>query len=305
MLKIVFMGTPQFSVPILEALIERYDVVGVVTQPDKRVGRKQELVFSPVKECAMKHQIPVFQPEKIRKEYEDIIALNPDLIVTAAYGQIVGTKLLNYPKYHAINVHGSLLPKYRGGAPIQHAIMNGDKKTGITIMYMAKEMDAGDMLAKKELTITDEDTSGTIFEKLSYIGRDLLLEVIPKLISGDIIPEKQDETQVTFAYNITKEEEKLDFNKPSIQLFNQIRALNPNPIAYMMLGNDIIKVYKAALSNVSHQLLPGSIVSVTKRGFLMACGQNTCLEILEVQPSGKKVMKASDFANGALRKYMK
>lgn len=305
MLKIVFMGTPQFSVPILEALIEKYDVIGVVTQPDKRVGRKQELVYSPVKECALKHQIPIFQPEKIRKEYEDIIALNPDLIVTAAYGQIVGTKLLNFPKYRSINVHGSLLPKYRGGAPIQHAIMNGDKVTGVTIMYMAKEMDAGDMLAKKELPITDEDTSGTIFEKLSYLGRDLLLEVIPKLIKGEIIPEKQDDNQVTFAYNITKEEEKLDFNKTSLQLFNQIRALNPNPVAYMMLGNDIIKVFKASLSDVSHQLLPGSIVAVTKRGFLIACGQNTCLEILEVQPSGKKVMKASDFANGALRKYMK
>lgn len=305
MLKIVFMGTPQFSVPILEALIEKYDVIGVVTQPDKRVGRKQELVYSPVKECALKHQIPIFQPEKIRKEYEDIIALNPDLIVTAAYGQIVGTKLLNFPKYRSINVHGSLLPKYRGGAPIQHAIMNGDKVTGVTIMYMAKEMDAGDMLAKKELPITDEDTSGTIFEKLSYLGRDLLLEVIPKLIKGDIIPEKQDDNQVTFAYNITKEEEKLDFNKTSLQLFNQIRALNPNPVAYMMLGNDIIKVFRASLSDVSHQLLPGSIVAVTKRGFLIACGQNTCLEILEVQPSGKKVMKASDFANGALRKYMK
>ncbi len=305
MLKIVFMGTPSFSVPILEALIEKYDVIGVVTQPDKRVGRKQEIKFSPVKEVAIKYNIPVFQPEKIRTDYEKIMELKPDLIVTAAYGQIIGTKLLNCPKYRSINVHGSLLPKYRGGAPIQHAIMNGEKKTGITIMYMAKAMDAGDILAMRELPIAEDDTSGSLFEKLSYLGRDLLLEVIPKLVKGEITPKKQNEEEATFAYNITKDEEKIDFNKTSSQLYNQIRALNPNPIAYMVLGNDIIKVYKARVFNETHQKMVGSIIKVTKQGFVMACGESSTLEILEVQPSGKKSMKASDFANGALRKYIK
>ena len=182
MLRIVFMGTPEFSVPILEALIEKYEVIGVVTQPDKCVGRKKELVASPVKQCALAHNIKVFQPEKIRKEYEDIVALNPDLIVTAAYGQLVGMKLLNAPKYRSINVHASLLPKYRGGAPIHQAIKNGDKETGITIMYMEKEMDAGDILGVRKVKIEDSDTCGSMFNKLSLVGRDLLLETIDKLV---------------------------------------------------------------------------------------------------------------------------
>ena len=166
MLRIVFMGTPEFSVPILEALIEKYDVIGVVTQPDKCVGRKKELVASPVKQCALAHNIKVFQPKKIRKEYEDIVALNPDLIVTAAYGQLVGMKLLNAPKYRSINVHASLLPKYRGGAPIHQAIKNGDKETGITIMYMEKEMDAGDILGvrKVKIVLKKDQPTGVLTE---------------------------------------------------------------------------------------------------------------------------------------------
>lgn len=304
MLKIVFMGTPSFSVPILEALIEKYDVVGVVTQPDKLVGRKQERKFSPVKECAIQHQIPVFQPTKIRTEYQDIIALQPDIIVTAAYGQIVGMKLLNAPKYRSINVHASLLPKYRGGAPIHEAIKQGETKTGVTIMYMEKQMDAGDILAVAELPILEEDTGGTIFEKLSFLGRDLLMETIPLLIEGKIEPIKQKEEDATFAYNVTKEEEKLNFNLPARAVVNHIRAYNPSPIAYMELGEDTVKVYQAAVSSEKHDATPGTILKKTKQGFLVACGENTTIEILEVQPSGKRIMKASDFANGALRKYL-
>lgn len=304
MLKIVFMGTPEFSVPILEALIEKYDVIGVVTQPDKCVGRKQELTFSPVKECALKHNIKVFQPQNIRKEYQDIIDLSPDLIVSAAYGQIVGMKLLNSPKYRSINVHGSLLPSYRGGAPIQRAIMNGDKTTGITIMYMEKGMDEGDILGMKSIPILDSDTSGTLFEKLSVVGRDLLMEVIPKLINNEITPIKQDPSKATFAYNIQKEEEQLDFSLPASCVFNHIRALNPAPGGFIMLGNDKIKIFEAKVSNETHNQEVKTILKKTKNGFLMACGNNTAIEILTVQPSGKKIMKASDFANGALRKYL-
>ena len=304
MLKIVFMGTPSFSVPILEALIEKYQVIGVVTQPDKMVGRKREIVYSPVKECAIKHNIPLFQPERIRNDYENIMALNPDLIVTAAYGQIVGMKLLNSPKYRSINVHASLLPKYRGGAPIHAAIKNGDSYTGVTIMYMEKAMDAGDILGTVKVPILDTDDCGSMFEKLSLVGRDLLLEVIPKLINGEITPIKQNESDATFAYNVTKEEEKLDFNLPARSVFNHIRAYNPNPVAYMLLGNDSIKVYSSRVSDETHHTTPGEVIKITKNGFLMACGENTTLEILEVQPSGKKRMSARDFGNGALRKYL-
>ena len=305
MLKIVFMGTPTFSVPILEALISKYEVIGVVTQPDKKVGRKQEVKYSPVKECALSHNIPIFQPIKIRNEYEDIMALNPDLIVTAAYGQIVGMKLLNSPKYRSINVHASLLPKYRGGAPIHEAIKKGESKTGVSIMYMEKAMDAGDILGVKEVEITKEDNCGTMFEKLSYAGRDLLMEVIPLLIEGKIIPIKQNESEATFAYNVTKEEEKIDFSKTATEVFNHIRAYNPYPVAHMDLGSDTVKLYDSLVSSETHNTEPGTILKATKKGFLVACGNNTVIEILEVQPSGKRVMKASEFANGALRKYLK
>ena len=304
MLKIVFMGTPSFSVPILEALIDKYEVIGVVTQPDKLVGRKQIVTPSPVKECALKHNIKVFQPEKIRLEYEEIMNLNPDIIVTAAYGQIVGMKLLNSPKFRSINVHASLLPLYRGGAPIHKAIMDGQKETGISIMYMEKQMDAGDILAQRSIPILDSDNCGTMFEKLSYLGRDLLLETIEKLVNNEITPIKQNEEDATFAYNISKEEELIDFTKEAKDVFNHIRALNPNPIAYMLLGEEKVKVYDSVVTNLKHNYECGKIYLGEKSKVLVACGNNTVIELLSVQPSGKKVMSARDYANGALRKFL-
>lgn len=304
MLKIVFMGTPSFSVPILEALIEKYEVIGVVTQPDKLVGRKRELVMSPVKECALKHNIRVFQPVKIRTEYEDIVALKPDLIVTAAYGQIVGMKLLNCPKYRSINVHASLLPKYRGGAPIHQAIKDGNTKTGITIMYMEKAMDAGDILSQVVIPITDSDNCGTMFEKLSYAGRDLLLDTIDKLVEGKIEPIKQNEEEVSFAYNVTKEEELLDFNMVATDVYNHIRAYNPSPIAYMLVNDEVIKVYEAKLTDYTHNMENGKLFLKDKSRVLVTCGKGTILELLIIQLSGKKPMAAKDAANGALRKYL-
>lgn len=303
-LRIVFMGTPSFSVPILEALIEKYDVIGVVTQPDKEVGRKRILTPSPVKECALKHNLPLFQPKRIRKEYLDIVALNPDLIVTAAYGQIVGMELLNSPKYRSINVHGSLLPKYRGGAPIQRSILNGDSETGITIMYMEKAMDAGDILNQRAIPILDEDNNETLFEKMSLLGRDLLMETIPLLIEGKITPVKQNEELVTYAYNIEPEDEVLDFTKDARSVFNHIRALSPAPGAYTILNDEKIKIFSSRLTNLTHSEKPGSIINVSKKGFMIACGNNTVLDILEVQQTGKKRMQARDFVNGALRKYL-
>lgn len=310
MLKIVFMGTPEFSVPILEALYNTYEVVGVVTQPDKFVGRKKELQMSPVKKFALEKGLKIFQPIKIREEYEDIIALNPDLIVTAAYGQIVGMKLLNAPKYKSINVHGSLLPKHRGGAPIQRAIMNGDKVTGITIMYMAKKMDAGDILAQKELEILDNDTSTTLFEKMSLLGRDLLMETIPNLIEGKITPIKQDEEAATFSYNIESAEEEIAFTKDARVIERTLRALLDEPGMYFYFNgfkdpNDRIKVYDLKVGNTTHNVNPGEIVNINKKYFTMACGNNTTIDIYEVQPVGKKRMKAVDFINGGLKKYRK
>lgn len=310
MLKILFMGTPSFSVPILEALIEKYDVIGVVTQPDKEVGRKKILTPSPVKECALKHNIKVYQPLKIRAEYQELIDLNPDIIVTAAYGQIVGTKLLFSPKYKAINVHGSLLPSYRGGAPIQRSIMNGDKYTGITIMYMEKGMDSGDILAQTRVDIADNETTTTLFEKMSYAGRDLLMDVLPKLIEGKITPIKQDESKVTFSYNILPEEERIDFNNDAKTIYNQIRALLNEPCAYFNFIDfpddvDRMKVHWAEVGKESTTLPAGSVVSKSKKYFTMACGNGTTLDIYKIQPCGKNVMDAASFINGSLRKYWK
>lgn len=304
-LKVVFMGTPEFGVPILEALVENCDVIGVVTQPDKEVGRKRVLTPSPVKVCALKHNIPVFQPVKIRTDYQEIIDLNPDIIITAAYGQIVGMKLLNSPKYRSINVHGSLLPKYRGGSPIQESVKNGDKETGITIMYMEKGMDSGDILAQRSIPILDTDTSGTMFEKLSILGRDLLIEMLPDFISGKITPIKQDETKVSFAYNITKEEEALDLNDEAINLFNKIRAYNPAPIANLTLDDEVLKIYETRVSSIKHQKEIGTIINVAKDYFTIACGNGTALDILTLKPSGKNVMSAKDYINGGLKKHLK
>ena len=309
MLKIVFMGTPEFAVPILEALAKEYEVVLVVTQPDKKTGRKQEIVKSPVKLAAERLNLPIFQPEKIRNDYERIISLNPDLIVTAAYGQLIGTKVLNAPKYRSINVHGSLLPKYRGGSPIQTAIMNGDKETGITIMYMEKGMDSGDILAVRKCEIESTDDAGTLFNKLSIIGRDLLMEIIPLLVEGKIRGVKQDEKEVTYAYNITPEEEKIDFTTSAEAIVNKIRALSPAPLAYFnIVENDEtskLKIKKAIVSKTTHCGKVGKIIDVNKNYFTISCGNHTAIDVYEVLPFGKRLMNASDFINGGLKKYLK
>ena len=190
--KVVFMGTPDFSVPVLEGLIENYQVIGVVTQPDRRVGRRQEVVFSPVKEVALKHQISLFQPEKIRSNYDDILALEPDIIITCAYGQIIPKEILEYPKYGCINVHASLLPKLRGGAPIHHAIIDGYDKTGITIMYMDEAMDSGDIISQRETKILDTDTVESLHDRLSRLGRELLMDTLPSILDGSAKRIKQD-----------------------------------------------------------------------------------------------------------------
>ena len=217
-LKIVFMGTPSFAVPILEGLIENYDVKLVVCQPDRKKNRKGELIKPDTKLLAELHNIPVFQPFNIKEDYQSILDINPDIIITCAYGQIIPVELLNYPKYGCINVHGSLLPKYRGGAPIHWAIINGEKETGITIMTMDKKMDAGDIISQRTIEITEDIILDELYEKMSYLGKKLLLDTLPSIIDKTCTFTKQDESLVTFGFNVTKEDEKLDFNLSGINI---------------------------------------------------------------------------------------
>lgn len=303
-MKIIFMGTPNFAVPIVNEIKKKHEVVLVVTQPDQYNYKKKTVVFSPVKQWAIDNDIPVFQPEKIRKEKEELFKYECDLIVTAAYGQIIPQDVLDYPKFKAINVHGSLLPKYRGGAPIQRAIINGDEKTGITIMYMAKKMDAGDIIKMQELPILDVDTQDTMFEKLSNLGKDMILDVIDDLEMGNVSPIKQNEDEATFAYNLTKEDEKIDFTKTARDVFNQIRGLNSNPGAYFTIDNTIIKVYNSIVKEGKCDQKPGFIVGIDKKAFDISCKDGTIISILELQLPSKNKMLARDFINGQGRKIL-
>lgn len=301
MTSIVFMGTPQFSVPILEALVAHdYQVLAVVTQPDRKVGRKQVLQQTPVKEAAVRLNLPVFQPEKLSgsQELADVMALLPDLIVTAAYGQFLPTKLLEAAKIAAINVHGSLLPKYRGGAPIQYAVLNGDSEIGITIMHMAKKMDAGDMIEQASIPIEASDDTGILFDKLSYVGRDLLLKTLPSIIDQTAPRIPQDEAQVTFAYNITKEQEQLDIEQPATQLVNQIRALRPQPGAWLPINGQRTKLWQATVAETTTDQPAGVIVAINKKDFELAAGNGSVLKITEIQPAGKAKMPVQSFLNG-------
>lgn len=307
MTSIVFMGTPQFAAPILESLIKAdYDVLAVVTQPDRKVGRKHVLTASPVKQVAVAHDIEVLQPEKIggSPEMQRVIDLQPDLIVTAAFGQFLPTKLLRAAKIAAVNVHGSLLPKYRGGAPVQYAIINGEQETGITIIYMVKKMDAGDMLAQRALPIEKHDDTGSIFEKLSVVGRDLLLETLPKLIAGEITATPQDEARVTFSPTIKPEEEELDFfNQTAAQVDDQVRGMRPAPIAYAMLDGKRTKFWDVTPLDESVSQTAGQVVRKTKHELVIAAANGTALAINELQPAGKPKMSITDFLNGSADKF--
>ena len=296
-MKVIFMGTPDFAVPVLEGLIENYEVVLVVSQPDKRVGRRQELKNTPIKEVALKHNIPVFQPVKIREDYEKIIDLNPDLIVTCAYGQIIPKVILDCPRLGCINVHASLLPKLRGGAPIHKAIIDGYKTTGITIMYMDVKMDDGDIISQKEIEITDNDNLESLHDKLSVMGKELLLETLPSIINGTNERIKQNEEEVTFAYNIKREEEHIDFNKSSREVFNLIRGLSPIPGANAIIFENEMKIYESIISDKKYSGIPGKIVDVTKQGIVVKTNDGTII-ITKLKPFGKKMMDATSYING-------
>lgn len=298
-MRILFMGTPTFSVPILKALHQDYTVCAVVTQPDKPVGRKQILTPSPVKEAALALNLPVLQPRRIKDELETITALKPDVIITAAYGQILPKALLDYPKKGAINVHASLLPELRGGAPIQRAIERRYKTTGVTIMKMSQKMDAGAIYAQKAMTIDEDETSDTLFEKLSFIGKDLLLKVLPDILSNKLHAVPQNEELVTYAYNIKPEEELLDFNMPGEMLEAKIRAFYPTPNTYTYLESDKLKVIKADFHQTTTKstIKNGTVVDITNQGIVVKTPTGY-LTLKHVQLAGKKAMPVNDFMNG-------
>lgn len=302
MTKIVFMGTPDFSVPILQQLIQDgYEVIGVVTQPDRPVGRKRILTPPPVKVEALKHDIPVFQPEKIRQaeELDKILSLNPELIVTAAFGQILPKQLLEAPKYGCINVHASLLPELRGGAPIHYAIMQGKQKTGVTIMYMVEKLDAGDILTRIEVPIAEEDNVGTLHIKLSTAGAKLLSETLPLLLDGRLTPKPQNNEEATFAANIKREQEKIIWSRTGEEIYNHIRGLNPWPVAFTTLNGQVIKIWRAEKLTGQKSVTPGTILTIEPDGFSVSTGNETAIKIIELQPSGKTKMMSEQFLRGS------
>ncbi len=301
-IKTVFMGTPDFALPILETLINNTNVVLVVTQPDKEVGRKKVLTPSPVKTCALAHHIPVFQPAKIRVDYEEIKKYEPDLIVTCAYGQIIPVAVLSIPRLGCINVHASLLPKYRGGAPIHHAIINGEKETGITIMYMDEGMDTGDIIAMAKEPITETDNVETMHNKLSKLGSELLLNTLPNIINGTNKRSKQNNEEATYAKIIKREDEHLNFHEPALNVSNRIRGLNSWPLAYLLLNNEEYKILEGYIGEET-TCLPGTIVGLKKDAIGIAC-QDKVYYITKLKPFGKKAMLTKDYLNGVKKENL-
>ncbi len=294
--KVVFMGTPLFSVPILNELIKNTNVILVVTQPDSFVGRNKELKYSPIKEVAIKNNIEVFQPIKIRNDYNRILELEPDIIITCAYGQIIPKELLYTPHYKAINVHASLLPKLRGGAPIHHAIIDGYKETGITIMYMDEKMDEGNIISQKNIKIEEEDNVGTLHDKLSGMGSKLLMETLPTIFNKTNKSIEQNNEEATYGYVIKHEDELINFNKPAVDVYNQIRGLYPFPTGYAVLENETIKILESKNGNICNGL-SGEITNIYKEGIGVKCLDKEII-ITKLKPQGKNIMNATDYVNG-------
>lgn len=301
-MNIVFMGTPDFAVPSLKTLVKKgYGISCVVTQPDRPKGRKQVNTPPPVKVAAEQLGLPVWQPENIRSPecVKKLQSLKPDVIVTAAFGQILPRPILETPPHGCINVHASLLPKYRGGAPIHWAIMNGEKETGITLMYMVEALDAGDILVQRRVAIARDDTVGSLHDKLSHVGASLLCSALPAIVNGEITPVPQNEKEATFAPNIRREDEKMDWTRSAEALYNQVRGLNPWPVAYTVWESKPLKVSWAEIfSEEASSKPPGTVTRVEEDGFVVACGRGQ-LKVKEVQPAGKRRMGAAAFLRGA------
>lgn len=300
-MKIIFMGTPDFAVPCLDMLVkEGHEVCLVVTQPDKPKGRGKKMLFPPVKEKAIEYGIEVFQPVKVKEEeaVEKLRSYNADIIVVVAFGQILPESILNMPKYGCVNVHGSLLPKYRGAAPIQWSVINGDTKTGVTTMYMEKGLDTGDMLLKAEFDISDEDTYGTVHDKMCVMGADVLKETLVKIENGTIVREKQDDALSNYAPMISKETGHIDWNKTSFEIINLIRGLDPVPAAWTVYNEEVLKIWKAVKFECDNTTAKcGEIADITKKGFVVKTGDGFVL-VTEIQARGGKRMATDAYMRG-------
>ena len=299
-MKIIFMGTPDFSVGTLEALVEAgHEVVLAVTQPDKPKGRGKEMQFTPVKECALAHNIPVYQPKKIRESecIEELKKYQADVCVVVAFGQILPKEILEMTPYGCINVHGSLLPKYRGAAPIQWAVLDGEEKTGITTMYMEKGLDTGDMIDKAEVVLDKKETAGSLHDKLMVLGADLLLETLKKLEDGTAVREKQNDEESCYAKMLSKDMGQIDFTKDAKEIECLIRGMNPWPSAYTSLDGKTMKVWEADVLDAQSKEEPGTIVEVNKKEIIVATGSND-LALHEIQLAGKKRMQVQAFLLG-------
>ena len=296
--RIVFMGTPEIAANVLQALIENeYNIVGVIAQPDKPIGRKKILEPVPTKKVALKHGIPVFQPYKIKLDYEFLKELKPDLIITLAYGQIVPQGVLDIPPLGCINLHGSLLPKYRGAAPIQYAIKNGDKITGVTLMEMIDKMDAGKMYAKKTIAISDDDNSSSLFNKIGECAKELILETLPLYLEGKLNGEEQDESLVSFCPTIKPEEEHIPPFLKTYEFVNYVRFLADQPGAYLLLDDLKFKIYKAKVYSNNKAYDNYKIIQADKNGLLLTCSDGV-VQLLEIQKQGKNRMDYKSFVNG-------
>ena len=299
-MRIVFMGTPEFAVPSLRALCEHgYEVAGVFTQPDRPRGRGNRLSPSPVKEYALSQGIPVFQPEKIRRDgVDDLRALAPDLCVTAAFGQILSQEILDIPPMGSVNVHASLLPRHRGSAPINWAILQGDRQAGVTTMMMARGIDTGDMLLKAATDILPGETAGELTLRLSHVGAELLIETLAGYLKGEITPVKQDESQMSHQPMLDKEMGRIDWNRSAREIACQVRGLNPWPVAYTALEGKPLKIYQARPLEGAAEAVPGQVVeSSAKKGLMVACGQGV-LELIEIQAPAAKRMQAKAYLMG-------
>ena len=296
------MGTPEFAKVVLDSIIKKdgLNVAAVYTQPDKPKGRGKKMTFPPVKERALEEDIPVYQPLKLRDEenVEQLKEINPDIIVVAAYGQILPVSILEIPKYGCINVHASLLPEYRGAAPVERAILDGKKVTGVTTMYMAKGLDTGDMLEKAETEILPTDTAETLLERLSVLGGELILSTIEKLENGTAKREKQDDEKSCYAKMLTKEEGRMDFSRSAEELERSVRGYYPWPCAYTDLAGKNMKILQVeVVENKDENAAPGTVIEVTKKYFVVACGEGA-LKIKKLQPEGKGAMDCAAFLNG-------
>ncbi len=302
-MKIIYMGTPDFAVAPLEAILKAgHEVTAVVTQPDRQKGRGREVQYSPVKECALSYGIPVLQPLKIKEKdaVEELRKYPADIFVVAAFGQLLSEEILNMPRLGCINIHASLLPAYRGAAPIQWCVINGEEKTGVTIMQMAKGMDTGDILLQKEVVLDEKETGGSLFDRLMETGAELIVEVLPKIEAGELTPVVQKEELATYAGKITKDMGNIDFAKSAVTIERLIRGLNPWPSAFTHYKGKILKIWEADVVSEcanAENPVPGTVIAMDKESFTLATGEGA-LRIRSLQPEGRKRMSCAEFMRG-------